>query len=100
MELAIAALTILLSVVGWLLANKDAKQAKEIELLFRKHDADVEALNTLRLEIAKEHYLKHELDARFQSLQDTVRLEMRGLGDKFDKMTDVLVKQLGNNTPS
>ncbi len=86
--------SLLIGVVGWLLANKDAKQGHEIDLLFKKHDEDAAALGALRIEIAKEHYLKHELDSRFQSLQDTFKDELRGLGTKFDHLTNVLIEHV------
>jgi hypothetical protein len=90
-----AALTsILIGLVGWLLSNKDTKQGEEIKLLFKKHDDDAAALAALRIEIAKEHYLKHELDSRFQSLQDTFKDELRGLGNKFDHLTNVLIEHV------
>jgi len=86
--------SILIGIVGWLLSNKDAKQAKEIEVLFRKHDEDAAALAALRLEIAKEHYLKHELDARFQSLESVFRTGMADLGQKFDHLAQVLTDHI------
>jgi hypothetical protein len=90
-----AALTsLLIGLVGWLLSNKDAKQGHEIALLFKKHDDDAAALAALRVEIAKEHYLKHELDDRFLSLQGTFRDGMRDLGGKFDKLTNILIEHL------
>ena len=86
--------SILIGIVGWLLSNKDAKQSKEIDLLFKKHDEDAAALSALRLEIAKEHYLKHELDARFQSLESVFRTGMNDLGIKFDKLSTVLIEHI------
>jgi len=101
---------------AYLLNKKDAAQEKEIEalktaqkeqldalreliaatqaqiaLLFKKHDDDVAALQSLQLQIAKEHYLKHELDQRFLSLETAFKDGMRDLGHKFDKLTDILV---------
>ncbi len=86
--------TILITVVGWLLSNKDAKQAREIEILFKKHDEDAAALAALRIEIAKEHYLKHELDDRFRSLENAFKDGMRDLGNKFDNLTGILVEHV------
>ncbi len=86
--------SLLIGLVGWLLSNKDAKQGHEIELLFKKHDEDAKALADLRIEIAKEHYLTHELDARFQSLQDTVKEEMRRLGGQFEHLTNILIEHV------
>lgn len=91
---AVGIASILIGVVGWLLANKDAKQASEIDLLFKKHDADAQALADLKLEIAKEHYLKHELDQRFQQLDTTFRNGFRELGAKFDELSRVLITHI------
>lgn len=86
--------TVLIGLVGWLLANKDAKQGEEIVLLFKKHDEDAAALAALRIEIAKEHYLKHELDSRFQSLEQAIKESSAALGSKFDKLTSVLIQHV------
>ena len=96
MDAATAAglISLLIGLAGWLLSNKDAKQSKEIDLLFKKHDEDAAALAALRLEIAKEHYLKHELDARFQSLESVFRVGMNDLGAKFDRLSGILVEHI------
>lgn len=87
--------------LGYLLNKKDASQEKEIAelkgttaLLFKKHDDDVAALQSLQLQIAKEHYLKHELDQRFMSLENAFKEGMHELGRKFDKLTDILVDHI------
>ena len=93
MEVVTAAsiLSVLVAIVGWLLANKDAKQANEIALLFKKHDEDSAALAALKLEIAKEHYLKHELDSRFQQLDATFRDGFSCLTSEFKDLARVLI---------
>lgn len=73
------------------LKDLNEKLQKQIDLLFKKHDDDVAALNSLQLQIAKEHYLKHELDQRFMSLENAFKDGMHELGRKFDKLTDTLV---------
>jgi hypothetical protein len=90
-EIVLCVLTLLFSVIGWLLSNKDMKQAKEIEILFKKHDDDAAALAALKLEIAKEHYLKHELDARFQQLDTTFREGFDGLRSEFKELGRILI---------
>jgi hypothetical protein len=90
-EIVLGVLTLLFSVIGWLLSNKDMKQAKEIEILFKKHDDDAAALAALKLEIAKEHYLKHELDARFQQLDTTFREGFDGLRSEFKELGRILI---------
>lgn len=85
---------ILIGLVGSLLSNKDAKQGQEIELLFKKHDEDAAALAALRIEIAKEHYLKHELDDRFRSLEQAIKESSATLGTQFDNLAKTLVAHL------
>ena len=86
--------SILIGVVGWLLASKDTKQQQEIAVLFKKHDDDAAALAALRVEIAKEHYLKHELDDRFRSLEQAIKESSATLGGKFDNLAETLVAHL------
>ena len=81
----------MVSVIGWFLRQKDEQQAKAIALLFQKHDEDAKSLADLRLEIAREHYLKHELDARFLSLEQTFKHGMADLGAKFDRLSEILI---------
>jgi hypothetical protein len=84
----------LVAIIGWFLRQKDEQQGTAIALLFKKHDDDAAALGALRLEIAKEHYLKHELDARFVSLENTFKQGMHDLGTKFDKLSDILIRHV------
>lgn len=93
--------SILIVLVGWLLANKDTKQGElivkqdeQIAILFKKHDDDAAALAALRVEIAKEHYLKHELDSRFHSLEQAIKESSHTLGLKFDHLAETLVAHL------
>lgn len=79
-------------VVWWLLRSKDEQQANAIELLFRKHDEDAQRLDDLKLEIARQHYVKPELDAKFDRLELAIRNSMLDLGLKFDKLSDVMIK--------
>lgn len=72
--------------------DKDVEELKKTQaLLFKKHDDDVAALNSLQLQIAKEHYLKHELDQRFQSLETTFRQGFDGLSSEFKELSRVLI---------
>ena len=83
--LPIAATTII-SAIAWLLSRKDEAQAKQIALLFLKHDEDAKALQDLRIQIASNHYVKQELDARFDKLEAAFRDGFRELGGKLDQM--------------
>lgn len=84
-----------------LLNKKDTAQEKEIkalqdhvQLLFKKHDDDAAALVLLQRQIDKEHYVKPELDARFQSLESTFRAGMHDLGAKFDRLSSFLMEHV------
>lgn len=75
-------------------ANRDAKQDTQIALLFTKHDADVAALQELRLQIARDHYHKEELDARFTRLEAAFQKGFDDLGKKFDRLSDALLQHM------
>ncbi len=79
-------------VVWWLLRNKDAKQEEAIKLLFEKHDEDSKRLDDFQLEIAKYHYVKPELDAKFDKLEVAIKSSMDTLGKKFDRLSEVLIR--------
>jgi len=81
-------------IIGYFLRQKDEVQAREIDLLFQKHDKDAAALIALQLEIAREHYVKRELDDRFSKLDATFREGFDSLGDKFDKLSHILVAHI------
>jgi hypothetical protein len=84
----------LVGVVGYLLRQKDVEQAKSIALLFKKHDDDVTRLNDFELRIAQNHYIKPELDTKFNKLETTIKESMDSLGSKFDELSGILLKHL------
>jgi Tfp pilus assembly protein PilO len=92
------AIGIVVSIITWLLNKTDkaqedklSAQQEAIRLLFKKHDDDVAALQALQLQIAKEHYLKHELDQRFQQLDATFREGFAGLRSEFKELARILI---------
>lgn len=87
-------LSSLFAVLWWLLRQKDAAQAKQIDLLFQKHDEDAKALQELRVEIAKTHYVKDELDAKFERLEGAFRDGFSQLGQKFDRLSEALTAHI------
>jgi hypothetical protein len=76
--------------IGWFLRSKDEFQGKQIALLFLKHDEDAKALQELRIQIASNHYVKQELDARFDKLEAAFTSGFKGLGEKFDRLAEKL----------
>ena len=78
-SIVLIVITLVFGVLGWLLSNKDAKQADELKLLFKKHDEDVAELTSLRIKIAEQHYQKPELDAKFNDINATLKSGFSGL---------------------
>lgn len=95
-ELVMAAVGVVVAVIGYLLARKDAHQEKQIEALWEKHDQDAARLQDVELDIAKRHYVKDELDARFGQLDSSIRTGLDTLGAKFDKLTEALIHRGAN----
>lgn len=93
-DLLIYALGITMSIIGWFLRNKDTEQAAQIRRLFEKHDADADALQELRVQIAAKHYERPELDAKFDRLDATFRDGFDKLGAKFDRLSDALTNHI------
>lgn len=84
----------LIIVLWYLLRQKDNKQTEEITKLFELHDADVEKLGMLKLELAKNHYEKSELDPKFLRLEAAITEGLNrmnhDLGVKIDKLSEVM----------
>ena len=81
------------SILWWLLRQKDAAQQRQIDevnkaimLLFEKHDGDAERLDNFKLEIAKMHYIKPELDGRFRAIEATMK-------EGFDRIIELIKEQ-------
>ena len=92
-ELSLLVITGFFIVLWWLLRQKDTAQARQIELLFTKHDQDAGRLADLELKIAANHYIKPELDAKFERLESSIREGMRELGGKFDRLSEALIQE-------
>jgi hypothetical protein len=84
---------IIVSVVGYLLAAKDSAQEKQITELWNKHNEDADRLNGLTSRVDREYYVKHELDARFDKLEQDLKDVFRELGDKFDCFAERLLER-------
>lgn len=85
----------LFTLLWFLLRQKDASQAEQIKLLFKKHDDDAAELQALKLQIASQHYVKGELDNKFDKLETTFREGLETLGAKFDHLSQVLIERAG-----
>lgn len=87
-----------LTVLWYLLRQKDAKQEEDITILFKLHRANEQAITNLRLLIASEHYPKRELDTKFDKLETAIVSGLdklnTNLGAKFDKLADALTEHV------
>jgi len=93
-ELITYGLSVIVSVMGYFLAQKDA----QIKLLFEKHDADAKELQELRVKIAERHYERGDVDGKIDKIERTVRDGFDSLGAKFDKLADALTDHLREGT--
>ena len=96
----LTAITVLFGIIGWLINRGVVANEKSIDLLFKKHDDDVDALQALREIVIGQHYRRDELDVKFEKLDDTFRNGFRDMGDKLDKLTTTLISHLGEHTGS
>jgi hypothetical protein len=90
-ELMLSLVGAVFTLVSFLLREKDKKQEEQIKLLFVKHDEDAAKLERLELEIAKHHYIRPELDAKFDKLEGSIVEGLDKLGVKFDKLSERLM---------
>lgn len=91
-EIVLAIVSAFFIVLWYLLQQKDSKQQKDIELLWTKHDMDAKELELLKLQIASQHYVKTELDSKFDRMEETFRSGFKDLGTKVDQLTTALLK--------
>ncbi len=94
MDLMIFALTTIFAVIGFFLRQKDEQQAAQIKLLFEKHDADAQALQELRVQIAAKHYERPELDAKFDKLEQAIKEGFGGMRSDFARLSEILIDHI------
>lgn len=81
MDSAIIAIigAVIIGVMGYLLAKKDAAQEAQLEDLYKKHEADASKLQILEVKIAENHYPKAEINQIVENLK-------KYLDDRFDRI--------------
>ena len=79
------------TLLWYLLTQKDAKQEEAIKLLWQKHDIDAKELESLKLQIASQHYVKAELDQKFNQMDATMRNGFQILSGKVDELSKTLL---------
>ncbi len=93
-EVLAALLAALIAVVWALLKKKDSDQEAQIKLLFAKHDEDAKALQELRVQIAEKHYVKTELDSKFDKLELTIKESFKELSTEFRTLSAALLDHI------
>jgi hypothetical protein len=96
-EIGIAFLSVLFTALWWFYRKRDDERQKSTDLLFKKHDEDVQALNDLKLLIASKHYERTDLDAKFDKMEETTRFGFRDMGEKFDHLSKTLMEFLAKH---
>lgn len=69
------------------------KQRDDFAQLTVKHEADVRELAELRERIAREHYVKQELDNKFDKLERAFTDGFKDLGAKLDRLSEVMSRK-------
>lgn len=59
--------------------------------LWAKHELDVRELVELRERIARDHYVKQELDAKFDKMERAITDGLKDVGVKIDKLAEALM---------
>lgn len=102
--IGLAILGIFGGVIGWLLSRKDDAQEREIETLkknleaaFSASDKNEAELNAFKIQIAGEHYKARTIDEKFDKLETTFKDGFKEMGSKFDKMTDAMMRHIGDH---
>ncbi len=86
------------TVLWGLLRSKDLDQEKKITELMRLHYEDAKRLQDLELEIARRHYVKDELDTRFEGFNSSFKEGFSSLGSKFDHLTNTLISYMNEGS--
>ena len=68
------------------------KQRDDVAQLLAKHEVDVRELAELRERIAREHYVKQELDNKFDKLERAFTDGFKDLGTKFDRLSEIITR--------
>ena len=66
----------------------------QIAALWVKHDEDAKKLEDLQRHVDKEHYIKSELDNKFDRLESTMKAGMDKLSHQFEILSDVLTQHV------
>ncbi len=96
-SIPIVVISFVFAIIGWLLSNKDKKQAEEIDTLFKLHKEDADKLSALQIYIAGQHYERKDLDLKFDKLETSISKGFDGLREDVRDMTKALHEHLSNH---
>jgi len=95
------AVTLIFGVIGYLLSHKDAAQAEQIKDLYSKIKENDDKLTSFRLDVAKLHYEKPEINeiikdikCDFEGLKSELHSGFNMLGIKIDAQTKALIDHI------
>lgn len=75
------------------------KQRDDYAQLLSKHEADARELAELRERIAREHYVKQEMDNKFDKLERAFTDGLKDLGLKFDRLGEIIARHQSEERP-
>ena len=75
------------------------KQRDDYSQLLSKHEIDARELAELRERIAREHYVKQEMDNKFDKLERAFTDGLKDLGLKFDRLGEIIARHQSEERP-
>lgn len=84
----------IVAIIGYLLKRKDDDQMHQITDLYSKHHEDADRLHKVELKLASDHYVKSEMDGKFDKMENVMKHGFDSLGTKFDVLSATLVAHI------
>lgn len=75
------------------------KQRDDYSQLLSKHEIDARELAELRERIAREYYVKQEMDNKFDKLERVFTDGLKDLGLKFDRLGEIIARHQSEERP-
>ena len=97
LSIPIVVISFVFAIIGWLLSNKDKKQAEEIDKLFQLHKEDADKLSALQIYIAGQHYERKDLDLRFDKLETSISKSFDALREDVRDMARALHENINKH---
>ena len=94
LEIGLFFVTTSFGIIGWLLSRQIDSIKEAIQLLFKKHDADKDALDEFKLHVAGKHYEAHTVDEKFDKIENSVKDGFRDVGNKLDRLSGMMLNHI------